>query len=154
QFVAEQAAASPVRAAVVTSRAPMQNGSPVPISESAGHFRDNMASQLKTTNWSQRIGPAAGAALVIVALVLVLLMDRVVFQGMVDASPRSAAADSAVVDLGTLATPESNGAAAAISKPGERSTVPPSGTMKEGPSTTLANVDPVPPPDVPESETK
>ncbi|HET6425090.1 MAG TPA: hypothetical protein VFG20_15495 [Planctomycetaceae bacterium] len=139
-------AASPVRAAAVP--VPARNGSITPVSESAGHFRDNLAGQLKTTNWSQRIGPAAGAALVITALVLVLMADRDLFRGVVKPNSRSVPVENAAVEPRLPQEPVEN--TVVVVKPAAPGTETTTTVMKEGPSTTIVNVDPTPPPDAPE----
>lgn len=116
-----------------------------PVSESAGHFRDELVGKLKTPSWSQRVGPAAGAALVIAALILVLVLDRDLFRGMVKPASRNAASENAVAKVDSAVaqtpTPDSNTKAEQAA---------PQMAANDTKTTGLANLDPAPPPDQPE----
>ncbi len=125
----------------------------VPISESAGYFRDEIASQLKQPPWSQRVGPAAGAALVIVAVVLVLALDRDLFRGMVKKNPQDNAVASADTPRTRPVSPDHT------TPENVTATTPPknaAGTTPVDDKTAmpLANLDPTPPPDAPEPNAK
>lgn len=146
QLHASTPAASPKATAVTLNRGPDRNGAPIAMSESAGHFRDELASQLKTTSWGQRVGPAAGAALVIVALVLVLVLDRDLFQGIVKSGSRQVAANAPEKIAEEPGGPVKEGTLPAATE----ITAPETPTPAMKSTTPLANVDPSPPPDAPE----
>lgn len=138
---------------VVAEKAPVVIPA-APVSESAGYFRDEIANQLKPAPWSQRVGPAAGAALVIVAVVLVLALDRDLFRGMVKPQP---ARDNTVANADTprvrpvspdRAAPDKNTA------PNGTKITPEMAPVEGNANSPLANLDPTPPPDVPEPNAK
>ncbi len=129
----------------------------VTISESAGHFRDEMASQLKQPPWSQRVGPAAGAALVLVAVILVLVLDRDLFRGI--SKPDPSTPENAVASADTPRTrPVSPDRDKTATAPPSEETKTDDARMPvpagEKSTTSLENLDPPPPPDVPEPNVK
>lgn len=150
----------PVSAPAERNERPREVATNVTVSEAAGYFRDEMAGQLKQTPWSQRVGPAAGAALVVVAVVLVLLLDRDLFRGIVKKSPSAAGTPEEIVAATDTprtrpVSPDRNGRDAVISpvddtKSPEMKTAPPAEVKT---TTPLVNLDPPPPPDAPEPKT-